>query len=566
MPDAGPGEPRTTLEAAWRSWFNRLNSLADSLRNALGIGVMRASGVPSGPVHSEGLLPARAIFESAKIEEAYFFEQEISQNPQRGRKKEPEGRIELSLPCDGDKFFTRQAYEDVSRTLGHAHGSARILAGYLALEGHGHTDLDSRLDVSHTYGSIPIVFDVPRAAGSPQPDQLIADRSKYVFKCDYKPATGHLKTIPVRVDIDLLDPDSVGWSADDRLALAHTTAVPAEEAPEEKAALAQPDDESGQDEGTSIEVVESDQERFMQQVDFRPDLTVRMTVYVNVQGKVPREDARGQVRVAKPTAAKVAKVSLGWPTVTSLRDLTLTVDGEPYLVRYNPSDACLEWSDVPMRLTDDSSEGTMQGYVSKTMDLSVPHPGELYQHPTLHGSVEVELDKLLSGMDVRLFRADGLRQSKSAVELLTKVSVHFTLILDDAFAKRVHTPYQQLHFDEVIPSRMRINDIKSALVNRGFSVRDSLPGAGPYDWWLEATRSEGPDTMTLVLYIAGTRHKAKREWKIPGGVTYRSSLESGEIAIYAYGSLPGSSQPIVHEINALRRALRDRFDHLPARR
>ncbi len=72
--------------------------------------------------------------------------------------------------------------------------------------------------------------------------------------------------------------------------------------------------------------------------------------------------------------------------------------------------------------------------------------------------------------------------------------------------------------------------------------------------------------MTLVLYVAGTRHKAKREWKVPGGVTYRSNLESGEIAIYAYGSLPCSSQPIVHEINALRRALRDRFDHLPARR
>ncbi len=529
---------------------------------------MRASGVPSGPVHADGLLQARAVFESAKIEETYSFEQEISQNPQRGRKKEPAGRIELSLPCDGDKFFTRQAYADVSRTFGHAHGSARILAGYLALEGHGHTDLDSRLDVSHTYGSIPIVFDIPRTAGSSQPDHLIADRSRYVFSCDYKPGTGHLKTIPVRVDIDLLDPDSVGWSVADRPAPAQTAAVPTEEAqPEEEAAEdAQPEEETGEDEDTGTEVVESDQEKFMQQVDFRPDLTVRMTVHVNVQGKAPDQDTHVQVREAKPATAKVAKVTLGWPTVTSLRDLTLTVDGAPHWVRYNPTDACLEWSDVPMRLTADSSEGTVQSYVSKTMDLSVPHPGELYQHRTLHGSVEVELDKLLSGMDVRLFQADGLRQRKPAVELLTKVSVDFTLILDDAFAKRVHTPYQQLHFDEVIPSRMRINDIKSALVNRGFSVRDSLQGPGPYDWWLEATRSEGPDKMTLVLYVAGTRHKAKREWKVPGGVTYRSNLESGEIAIYAYGSLPCSSQPIVHEINALRRALRDRFDHLPARR
>src|SRR5229473_3810109 len=215
----------------------------------LGIGVMRASGVPSGPVHADGLLPARAVFESAKIEETYSFEQEIYQNHQRGRKKEQTGRIELSLPCDGDKFFTRQAYSDVSRTFGHAHGSARILAGYLALEGHGHTDLDSRLDVSHTYGSIPIVFDIPRTAGSPQPDHLIADRSRYIFSCDYKPGTGHLKTIPVRVDIDLRDPDSVGWSVADRPAPAQTAAVPTEEAqPEEEAAEdAQSEEETGED-------------------------------------------------------------------------------------------------------------------------------------------------------------------------------------------------------------------------------------------------------------------------------------------------------------------------------
>lgn len=563
--DAGPLGPEPTPEAAWRWWLHRLTSLADSLRNALGIGVMRASGVRSGPVHAGGLLPARTVFESAKIEEAYSFEQVISQNPQQRRKKEPTGRIELSLPCDGDKFFTRQAYADVSRAFGHAHGSDRYLAGYLSLEGHGHTDVDSRLDVSHTYGSIPIVFDIPRTVGPPQPNHLIADRSRYVFSCDYKPGTGHLNTIPVRVDIDLLDPDSVGWSVADRPASGQTAAVPEGEA--QTAEKAEEDiqvEEATEDEDTGTEAAGSDQEKFMQQVDFRRDLAVRMAVHVNVPGKVPGHDPRA--REGKPATAKVAKVTLGWPTVTSLRDLTLTVDGALHWVRYNPTDACLEWSDVQMTLAADSSEGTQQTYVSKTMDLSVPYPGELYQHRTLRGSVEVELDKLLSGMDVRLFQANGFRQHKPGVELLTKISVDFTLILDEAFAKRVHTPYQRLHFDEVIPSSMRINDIKSALVNRGFSVRDPLQGPGPNDWWLEATRSEGPDTMTLVLYVAGTHHKAKREWKIPGGVTYRSHLDSGEIAIYAYGALARSSQPIVREINALRRALHDRFDHLPARR
>jgi hypothetical protein len=34
------------------------------------------------------------------------------------------------------------------------------------------------------------------------------------------------------------------------------------------------------------------------------------------------------------------------------------------------------------------------------------------------------------------------------------------------------------------------------------------------------------------------------------------------LRIYAYGTLRGESRPVVHEINALRRALRERFDRL----
>lgn len=140
------------------------------------------------------------------------------------------------------------------------------------------------------------------------------------------------------------------------------------------------------------------------------------------------------------------------------------------------------------------------------------------------------------------------------------------MILDDAFAKRALSPWQQLHFDEVIPSEERIHDIKTALQNMGFKVRDRGSEGDLESRFLAAVRQEGPDTLELHLCIAGLRHKARRERRVPGGITYRTELDSGELRIYLWGSLPGRSQPVVAEMNALRAALRERFDRLPARR
>ncbi len=113
---------------------------------------------------------------------------------------------------------------------------------------------------------------------------------------------------------------------------------------------------------------------------------------------------------------------------------------------------------------------------------------------------------------------------------------------------------------------MRISDIKIALTNRGFRLTHEWLDSGTEGRWLRAERFEGPDRMVLVLYIQGILHQARRDSRIPGGITYRSNLDSGEIRIYVRGQLKRKSQPVIHEMNALRRALRERFDHLPARR
>jgi hypothetical protein len=516
--DASQAKPPVGARRTW--WLGRLLRVMDSLRYAIGVGVMRASALPGHPPSNGEPLHARALLESAKIEEEYFYEQEISQNPHGAMRKPPTGKIVLTLPYDGDKYFTRQAYADITRAHSPAEGDVSALVGHLALNGYARTDLDSRLGLSETYGSIPIQVSVRANPDSGQPDCLIADRWTCVISYDYQPRADQREVIPTTVRITLLDPDSSGW------------------APQEGETAA------GAGEGT-----------ITQHVSFRAELLLRMTVELHVSG----ESEQGP-------CAKVTRVTLDWPTITSLRSLSLNVNGKHHPVRYNPEWRRLEWADVPMTLSDEQTAGGMHTYTSGTMELSIPQPGELYQEQSLKGSVEVEVDRLLSGMDARLYRATGSIQRLCKPELASHVSANFQLILGDAFARRILSPYQQLHFDEVIPSEMRISDIRTALASRGFAVTDPWPERGPENRWLWARRAEGPDTMLLALYVEGRRHKARRDRRVPGGVTYRSNLDSGEIRIYIRGQLPRDSQPVIHEINALRAALRERFDHLPARR
>jgi hypothetical protein len=170
-------------------------------------------------------------------------------------------------------------------------------------------------------------------------------------------------------------------------------------------------------------------------------------------------------------------------------------------------------------------------------------------------------------MEARLYDATGKRCHHRQPELKLKsiVKIEFSLPLYDAFTRRTMSPYQWLYFDEVIPSVMRIDDIVMALRNRGFRVISS-DGSNPERCWIMADRAHGPDHLRLALYIRGERYKARRERSVPGGMTYRTSVDSGDLRIYVYGSLRAESKPVIREINALRRALRERFDRLPAGR
>src|SRR5579862_1712920 len=491
-----------------------------SIRRLLGFGVMRVSAPLRRPDSAEPVY-VRARLERALIRERYFYFQEISQNADRHVRKAPEGRIELVLPYDGERYFTRQARKDVDhgRQIGAA-GATEALIGHLALTGFEHANLDGLLDEGPTHGSVPIRVPIAGLPGPGEPDPLVSDRSACVVSHNYEPDTRHLKVEPVDVEVELHDPDDARF---------------------------QPGNVAHDFDGQRL--------RIMRQVGFRPELLLRMTVRLDI----PREMA------ANATAA-VRQVFISWPTHTSLRDLKLWADGQRHSLRYNPKREGLEWSGIPMTLAADPRAGEIRTFSSGRMTLEIPQPGELYKQSSLDGQVQVSVNRLLSGMDARLYDAAGTPHGHPSVTPRTLITTEFRLILDDAFTRRTLRPHQQLHFDEVIPSETRIDDIKMALGNLGFKVTDRWPEHGPENRWLFARRAEGPETLELILYVTGKQHKSRRQRRVPGGITYRTDLDSGEMRIYAYGSLSGSSHPVVQEMNALRETLRERFERLPARR
>jgi hypothetical protein len=498
-------------------WPRRVRA---SIRQLLGFGVMRASSRLRNASRSGEPVYARTRLASARIEEGYSYYQEISQNGVSRQLDEPTGLIELVLPYDGDRYFTRQAYSDVMRAhqLG-ADAREQALVGHLAFTDYEHTDLDDLLSGGPTDDSLPIRVPLCFPPGPFAASLLVADSRTCVLSHQYRPSIRHLEVPPVDVGLKLDDPDTAEFTPP--------------QAPEDF-------------EGRRLQI--------MRHVSFHPGLRLRMEVRMNI----PRAMAEGAL-------PEVSDVLINWPTHTSLRSLALDVGGQQHPIRYNPRRNGLEWSGIPMTPDPEPASGDFHTFRTPEMCLSIPQPGELYQEDNLDGMVEVKLDRLLSGMDARLYDATGKPRGHPQPELESRISTKFSLILDDAFARRTLSLSQQLHFDEVIPSQMRIDDIKTALRGLGFKVQDPWPESAE-DRWLLAERAEGPDPLRLYLYIVGQRHKARRDRRIPGGITYRTELDSGELWIYIYGTLPRESQPVVQQMNALHQALHERFIRLPARR
>ena len=503
------------------------------------VNVVRAT-LGSRRGNSDARLYARAIPEKVEITEAYSVTQEISSNPDH-QLDPPTGRIEMVIPYDGGDYFTRQAVGDVERAVAaRGQGAPRTATmGHLLIADHRRTDLHQNMQPHGEIGVIPLEVPVTSADGTT--GRLTSDRRASVLSYDYVPERPEL--YPVELAVKLFDPDIIDLEQDWLLDALRV----------DPAALIK---------------------RLTQEARFKSELLLLIQVHLTLPVKP------GQL--LKPM---VRRVSIGWPTVTSIATTKLAIIAphDPRLrpgtrrprfkqrpIRYNPVDRRLEWENVyflPRERPDDQDTANLT-YHSAPMQLTIGHPGELFaaDRLTVHAEVEVP-GYLLSGVEARLYGATGNRvpaaSGRRLPELMTRVNVTATLQLDDAFAEREFAPYHQVVFDEVVPDEARVTDIVTVLKIAQFDVKqpselqDDKDESSTSKWVLRAHRPK--DSLSLTIAFEGKRHSVDDHVMVEGQFGRSRTRDSGWVKLSVRGTMPRDHQELTRQMNELQAALRDRY-------
>jgi hypothetical protein len=495
---------------------------------------------------------ARANPEKVKVTETYEVEQNISVNPGRGPGvTPPAGRIEITVPYDGDQHFTRQAARDVQRAISGSPPSSglRVVTGHLLLGQHELAGLPDGAQMRGQYGILPVA--VPVSAADLSDGGLAADQHACAITYDYQPK--YPEIIPAQIDIDMYDPDTLDFMdmADELQA------------------------DSASENAYYAEVIAGMRDKGGFENMLMMAVTVTLELPFNGHGQ---------------PAPRLRRFSIDWPTITSMNTTTLEIEarqeegnkpGRMNLpVRYNPVEHRLEWESVQMARPLTSKGGgrpRTRDYECMQMLLSIEHPGELYRTPKLKVRAEIEIPGyLMSGLEPRLFNAFGKEQERKPM-LTTRVNVNGTLVVDDAFARRSFSPCHRIFFDDIVPDDMRISDIRNVLRGLRFDVFDEWsykkdknvpPDTDFPQWFLKARRSQGPDQMDLRISVEGSRHVLNRKQKKGDRhIETTQSKRSGQIRLSVLGRLPRDHQEVTREMNALQKALRDRYrPHQDSRR
>jgi hypothetical protein len=487
-----------------------------------------------------GTIFARALPSQVLLEERYTYWQRISRNPGSGRTEASTGRLHVRMPYDGHSYFTRQAAADVERQLPAREppAAAEAFIGHLVLAEHQHTDLADRLGMSERSGSHALT--VPVSDLDIGPTDLTSDRLLHSSTVTYEPGRTRPALVPVRLDVELADPDN-----GDTMTAADVRKV------------------SKTGDGKHLEVVADAIKRYIAFLPFlRLEIVARITL--------PASEA------AAPTPPPVVRrVAVELPSTMSLAttSVQLLVRNQDHPLQLEPTGHLLAWADVQTHLDEAPSPESPRSFLSDQMTLHFHQPGELFQQQRIVVEAEVEIPELLSGTEARLFDSRGYRSDGTGGPLLVRsiVRTRCTVTSSDLFSQRIVSPYQSFHFDEIVPDALRLADIQAVLVDQRFTIvldydltRDSSKRL--MRRLIIAERADGPDVLRLLVLVEGRRHTTQRESRHPGGHRYTSKFPSGDIAVFVRGEVPRDARTAVHEINDLQLALRERFQRLRAQR
>lgn len=550
--------------------------------------------------HPRGEVFARATPEVVRIVETYSYQQEISRNRELNSDpaQPPKGRMTIVVPFDGDHYFSRRAKDDVAIQIPPNNPDpTSALVGHVVLDNCGKADFRSVGNRDGDVTSIPIRVPVSGPGIPPGYDHLISDNGSCVLTHEYEPDPSRPEIMPVTVAIELRDPDS-----DDFLE------------------ISEPGD-------VDTKVLAA---KLRTQQDFHPYLELRVTVELHVATDDPglRPEVSlvsiGWPTVTSPSAFSLLVSGKDYPLrynpvdgCIEWRDVRLRPVRKKDVKRSEDTDreddAKVEEPAGEANETEeaDETEGTedtadddtdepdndaaeadadaddaddedetpddgddrddaqgpaIRTYVSPPMSLLILQPGELYREEKLRATVDVSVNRLLSGIQARLYDGTGRRAKDFPPEVSSEVSTQVKMILGDAFADRRVSTAQHLYFDEVLLDPARIEDIKNVLVANGFECTSSRTVShDPEVRLMFYRRREGTDYLELGYLLESTHYTTERE-KVVGTETFTTSLASGDLRVFTYGTLRNNSREITRAMNRLHQVFRSQFAHVRVRR
>jgi len=474
----------------------------------------------------------RARPKTVLVEEKYEVRQEVSRNPDIALESGASGIIKIEVPYDGHHHVTRAALDDARRwSKQHPDPPTETVGGigHLVMTGHTDTDLAEVTGQSGRTVALPLLIPI-KSAELRSDTALIADRFTLRHEVGYRPAPHRPKVVPVKLEIDVTDPGTI----------------------------------SGRQIHSDGNAISSSQ----QLIAFQRYLELSITVQVYVAGRKnwnpPHHPVVRRMRLVPPAGLSLA-----------LSAVEVTYNDEPCLVQQDVTGTGLQWFDITTTLHRVPKEDSSWYYHTPQMLVRIYQPGELFSAREMVVYAEVETEGvLLSGTDVRLFDARGrqTRGPRDPLVVRSRVEAETTVVLDDAFAKRVFEPQLTFHFDEVIPDSVRIEDIRLALRDLQFAVKaepvaETRVGKAPtVIASLTATRGDPDDALWLWLVVLGRIQRTQRRSQHPGGRRFTSKLDSGDLTLVVFGDVPRDSRKLVHDVNALQVGLRDQFRRVQAQR
>lgn len=491
-----------------------------------------------------GQLFARARPREIQIYEDYYYEADLSSHPlllpspkspgggsPAAESLEPQGKIVVITPYDGQKFFTAQAAADVtSAVVKKAIGEDTLVArvGHLALAGFDRTNLDEVAQLATYHNLLPLDLPV-YGSGLGGVDDLAGDRHVSHLKLAYRP---HMpEVVPLRVSVQISDEDSLRRA--------------------ERAALAQTDPG---DEWIAA------RRNLARQVDcpdpFLPALTLRFVVELILPPYL------------EPTFPEVKSVSLTWPVATSYENFRLSLSEQPGVTRshsfhYRRHAASVEWGGIELVPTDAEQGAQPACYRAPEMSLHIANPDELIGHERLEGEMMVEIPVALSGGAVRYFSALGEEEAVK-VKTRSQLKLAFSLDLLDCFQGRVYSPFHYLQFPGVPLNEERLSAIKFLLQRQGFTLErewQMSPGEaeGAALHLLAFSRPEGAAPLRLWVRIEERAIPTLHPLMGPDGDGFSFWRENGETVIFLRAELAGDNRRPVAVLNAIHRLLKKRF-------